>query len=82
MSACLPERPDLRGCRWHECDSSRQLIIEVCRGLARVTDQEFHEVAAIPEGYTISNGRDLYDDLHGAKATAVEYLDLFDDTIS
>lgn len=74
--------PGLNGCHWHECDAARQLIIEVCRGLVHTTDQELHELAAIPEGYTISNGRDLCDDLRGAKAAAVEYLDLFDDTIS
>lgn len=71
-------RPGLNGCHWHKCDAARRLIIEVCRGLVSLTDQELREIAAIPEDFTLSHGRDLYDDLGNAKAVAAEYLDLFD----
>lgn len=66
-------------CQWHTCGGARRFIIEVCRGLAEMGDDEFSEIARIPKGYSVSNGRDFTDDLHAAKAKALEYLDLFDE---
>ena len=70
--------PCLNSCHWHECYDARPLLIEVCRGLARIGDEELRDFATVPEGYAILNGRDLYDDLRASKAAASEYLDLFD----
>ncbi len=67
-------KPSLNRCRWLKFDALRPLVTEVCRDLVRFTDEELHEIAEIPKGYFISNGRDLYHDLRAAKAAAREYL--------
>ena len=51
------------------------------RASTRFVFGDLHEIAAIPEGYTISNRRNLYERLCDAKEAAVLYLDLFDDKI-
>jgi hypothetical protein len=69
----------LHECHWHDYDTAHPVIIEVCRGLSTITDQEFREMATLPEGYVISNGFDLYDLLLAARAASEEYLYLFND---
>jgi len=64
----------LNGCRWLKFDAAGSLVTEVCRNFVQITDKELHEIAEIPKGYSISNGRNLYHDLRAAKAAASDYL--------
>jgi hypothetical protein len=69
----------LHECHWQDFDTAHPVIIEVCRSLSTITDQEFREMATLPEAYVISNGFDLYDLLLAARAASEEYLYLFND---
>ena len=73
--------PGLNGCHWHDCKTARPVMLEVCRNLERIEDHELLEFTTIPNGYVISGGRNVHDDLLRAKAAAIEYLELFDDNV-
>jgi hypothetical protein len=68
--------PCLNDCHWHDCHEARPLLIEVCRGLVRIGDEELYDFTKVPEGYVVSYRRNLYNDLRKAKEVASEYLEL------
>lgn len=71
--------PCLKQYEWLDVEGIRPMIIGVCRGLAGVPANELRSLATVPDGYTVANGRYLYDDLCAAKAAANEYLKIFDE---
>lgn len=73
--------PCLNQCHWLDCGGSRPLIGEVCRGFADLCNEELRAISALPDGFRVANGRDLYSDLLSAKAAAIEYIDLFDGSV-
>jgi hypothetical protein len=73
------QAPCLNEYQWLDVEGIRPVIIGVCRGLVGVPAAELRSLASVPNGYTVANGRDLYDDLCAAKAAANEYLAIFDE---
>jgi hypothetical protein len=73
------EKPFLRQCRWLENADDRPMVKDVCQRVVDATDAELRTIAAVPTGYDILNGRDLFDDLCAAKVAAAEYLDIFEE---
>jgi hypothetical protein len=68
----------LSGCRWHETEAARPLIIEVCRSFLSIGERELECIATIPNGFVVSGGYDLISILRDARSAASEYLELFD----
>ncbi len=71
--------PCLHQCQWLDEEGVRPVVIDVCRQLVRITDHDLRSMATVPDGFTVMNGRDLYDDACAAKEAAKEYLKVFDD---
>ena len=71
--------PSLNSCHWHDCESARPVILEVCRNFVLVGDDELLEFAKLPGGYMVSGRENLYADLIHAKTVATDYLDLFEE---
>lgn len=71
--------PCLNQYQWLDVEGINPVIIGVCRGLIGVSADELRSLATVPNGYTVANGRDLYDDLCAAKVAANEYLKIFDE---
>jgi hypothetical protein len=69
--------PSLRECRWVDEARAQPLIIQVCRGLADIPDENLRSMADIPNGYAVKSDRDLGAALLLAKSAAIEYLSVF-----
>jgi hypothetical protein len=70
------DKPCLSACEWNG-KKTRPIVIGVCKSLVNVHEDELRSIATVPDGYTVTKGRNLYDDLCAAKTAANEYIERY-----
>lgn len=71
------DSPSLRECHWVKQQDAQPLILEVCRGVASLSDEELATLSSLPAGYDLFNAPDAPSMLRLARIAALEYVDLF-----